>query len=97
MAKLQIRTSLDSVVVCGEFCGWDMGKAVRAERVSNSKYITVADLPRGEYKVFSCASFMGSEKYPTTGRDVPNRYFDGTADELISVFFNKYKGETKNE
>lgn len=87
MSKLQIKTRLNSVVLCGEFCDWDISKSIRIDRAKGAKYIAYNEMPRGEFKVFSCESYMGSEVYPTDGRPMANRYFDGTADETITVFF----------
>lgn len=88
MAKLQIKTALDSVVICGEFCDWDINRAVRADRVKGNKLITVSDMPVGEYRVLSCKSFACGEVYPTDGRQMSNRYFSGEANEVICCYFN---------
>lgn len=87
MARLNIRTNLRSVVIVGEFCGWDIEKAIRADLCKGRKYISV-DIPNGEYRVLSCKSFQGGEIYPTDGRQMPNRYF-GENDETITCYFEK--------
>ena len=87
MAKLYIRTNLRSVVLVGEFCGWDIDKAIRVDLKPGRKYISVA-LPRGEYRVLSCKSYHGGEVYPTDGRQMPNRYF-GDHNETITCYFLK--------
>lgn len=87
MAKLSIKTALDSVVVCGEFCDWNIDKAIRADRVKGQKFISVNDMPVGEYRVFSSKSFHGGEIYPTDGRQMSNRYFGGEINETISCYF----------
>lgn len=90
MAKLSIRTQTPevvSLVVVGEFCGWDIEKAVRVERKRGAKYITIDEMPKGEYRVLTCKSYMGGEIYPTDGRQMSNRYFGGDVDEIISVYF----------
>lgn len=87
MARLNIRTSLQSVVVVGEFCGWDIDKAMRAELKPGRKFISL-EMPQGEYRVLSCKSYQGGEVYPTDGRQMPNRYF-GTHGETITSYFEK--------
>lgn len=90
MAKLSIRTQtpeVASLVVVGEFCGWDVSKAKILERKPGAKYITFAGMPKGEYRVLTCKSYIGGEIYPTDGRQMSNRYFSGDVDEIISVYF----------
>lgn len=87
MARLNIRTNLQSVVVVGEFCGWDLDKAVRVELKPGRKFISL-EMPKGEYRVLSCRSYQGGEVYPTDGRQMSNRYF-GTHGEKITCYFAK--------
>ena len=89
MAKLSIKTNLKSVVVVGEFCGWDLDKALRVELKPKSKVLTVENFPAGEYKVLSCRNYQeGTEVFPTDGRPkVENRYFNGKDDEKIYCYF----------
>lgn len=87
MAKLSIKTKLDSVVLCGEFCHWDINKAIRLDRVKGQKYINMDDMPVGEYRVFAAKSFLAGEVYPTDGRQMANRYFSGEANEIICCYF----------
>ena len=87
MAKLQIQTTLDSVVVCGEFCDWNIDKSIVLDRKKGSKYLTIEDMPKGEYRVFSCKSFLGGEVYPKDGRQMSNRFFSGEANEVICSYF----------
>lgn len=87
MAKLQIQTTLDSVVVCGEFCDWNIDKSIVLDRKKGSKYLTIEDMPKGEYRVFSCKSFLEGEIYPKDGRQMPNRYFSGEVNEVICCYF----------
>lgn len=87
MAKLNIRTYLRSVVVIGDFCGWDIDKAPRVDLKPGRKFITV-ELPAGEYRVLSCRSWQGGEIYPTDGRQMSNRYI-GTHGETITCYFEK--------
>ena len=89
MARLNISTDLRSVVVVGEFCGWDLDKAVRCDLLKNRKHIHFDNMPQGEYKVLSCKSYQGGEVYPTDGREMPNRYFNGEKDETIYCYFKK--------
>ena len=93
MARLSINTHLRSVVIIGEFCGWDIDKAIRSERKKKSKLIHFDDMQRGEFRVLSCKSYQGGEVYPTDGRQMPNRYFNGEKDETIYCYF---KGENQN-
>lgn len=88
MSRLSIRTSLQSVVIVGEFCGWDVDKAIRAERKGKSKLIHFEDMPQGNYKILSCKSYHGGEVYPTNGKQMPNRYF-GDHNETITCYFRK--------
>ena len=88
MAKLTIYTPLKRVVICGEFCNWDIDKAREAVKTGKGKSIVVDDMPKGEYRVFSCKSFLGCEVYPC-GRQMPNRYFDGSVNEVIVSKFIK--------
>lgn len=85
MSRLFIRTNLQSVVIVGEFCGWDVDKAIRADLKPNRKHIAV-DIPKGEFRVLSCRSYQGGEIYPTDGRQMPNRYI-GEKTETITCYF----------
>lgn len=87
MARLSIKTNLLSVVVVGDFCNWDIDKAIRADREPARKLISIEGMPRGEYRVLSCKSYDGGEIYPTDGRQMANRYFDGKEDEKIYCYF----------
>lgn len=90
MAKLSIRTEtleISSLVIVGEFCDWDVNKSIRIERKKGAKFINVTDMPKGEYRILSCESYIGGEIYPTDGRQMSNRYFGGEVDETISVYF----------
>ncbi|MBQ8528990.1 MAG: hypothetical protein IJ459_04560 [Clostridia bacterium] len=87
MPKLSIRTSLNSVVLVGAFCGWDIDKAVRVDRKRDNKLIHFEDMPEGEYRVLSCRSYQGGEVYPTDRRQMANRYFNGEQDETINCYF----------
>lgn len=89
MAKLFIKTNLKSVVVVGEFCDWNLDKAVRVDLKKGNKTIVVEDLPQGEYKVMSCKNYSeGCEIFPTDGRNkVENRYFNGEENETIYCYF----------
>ena len=89
MARLFINTNLRSVVVVGEFCGWDIDKAMRIDLKKNRKTIIFDDMPSGEYRVLCCKSYDGGEAYPTDGRQMPNRYFNGIKDETIYCYFKK--------
>lgn len=88
MARLYINSNLHSIVLVGEFCGWDIEKAVRVDLKENRKKICVNPMPKGEYRILSCRSFQGGEVYASDGRQMPNRYF-GNNDETITVYFEK--------
>lgn len=88
MAKLQICTALDSIVLCGEFCDWDISRAIRVDKIKGNKLITIKDMPKGEYRIFSCKNFTSGEVYPTDSRQMPNRYFGGETNEVICCYFN---------
>ena len=89
MAKLFIKTKLKSVVVVGEFCDWDLDKALRVDLKAGNKTIVVDKFPKGEYKVLSCKNYQhGGEIFPTDGREkTENRYFNGSENETIHCFF----------
>lgn len=87
MARLFIKSKAKSVVVVGEFCDWDIEKAKRYDMKPKNKHIVVDDMPKGEYRVLSCKSYLGGEIYPTDGRQMHNRYFNGEYDETITCFF----------
>lgn len=87
MAKLSISSRLQSVVVVGEFCNWDVNKAIRADSEKGKRTIVIEDMPTGEYRVLSCKSYTGGEVYPTDGRQMANRYFSGKQDEKIYCYF----------
>lgn len=89
MAKLYIDTILKSVVCVGEYCGWDIDKALRFDRKEGQKLICAGEFPKGEYKILSCKSYEGAEVYPTDGRKMPNRYFNGIKNETIYCYFEK--------
>lgn len=89
MATLHINTNLHSVVVIGEFCGWDIDKAVRCDLKKNHKLIHYENMQKGEYRILSCKSYQGGEVYPTDGRQMPNRYFNGEKDETIYCYFKE--------
>ena len=87
MAKLLIKSKARAVYVVGEFCNWDCDKAIKAELKPKNKHIVVGDMPSGEYRVLNCKSYHGGEVYPTDGRQMANRYFDGTDTETIHCYF----------
>ena len=87
MAKLLIKTELKSVVLVGEFCNWDIEKAVRLDRKPNNKTIVADDFPKGEYRVLSCKNYQYGEVYPTDRRQMSNRYFSGEENETIYCYF----------
>lgn len=89
MARLSIDTALRSVVIVGEYCGWDIDKATRVDLKKGNKLIHINDMPKGEYRILSCKSFDGGEIYPTSGKQMPNRYFNGEKNETIYCYFNK--------
>lgn len=89
MARLNINSRLHSVVVVGEFCGWDMDKAIRVDLKEGDKLLHLDDMQKGEYKILSCKSYSGGEVYPTDGRQMPNRYFNGKINETIYCYFEK--------
>lgn len=85
--RLYIKTDLESVVVVGEFCDWDIDKAIKVELQPKRKLLCVQNMPKGEYRVLSCKSYLGGEVYPTDGRQMANRYFGGVEDEKIYCYF----------
>lgn len=87
MANLYIKSRLHSVVIVGEFCDWDIDRAIRADLQPNRKAICVKNMRKGEYRVLSCKSFDSGEIYPTDGRQMCNRYFGGEDDEKITCYF----------
>lgn len=87
MAKLFIQSDLKSVVVVGEFCDWNIDEAIRVDLKPYNKHIIVKDFPKGEYRVLSCKNYQNGEIYPTDGRQMPNRYFNGKEDERIFCYF----------
>lgn len=87
MAKLFIKTRAHSIVLVGEFCNWDIDKAKVYKLKPRNKHIIVDDMPKGEYRVLLCKSYLGGEIYPTDGRQMSNRYFSGEEDEKIIVHF----------
>ena len=89
MARLSINTALRSVVIVGEYCGWDIDRATRGDLKKGNKLIHINDMPKGEYRILSCKSFDGGEIYPTTGKQMPNRYFNGEKNETIFSYFIK--------
>lgn len=89
MSKLQIRTKANSVVIVGDFCKWELATAKQIDRIKGAKFIVCDEISQGEYKVLDCKSYQGNEIYPTNGRFMSNRYFDGTSDETINVFFKE--------
>ena len=87
MAKLYIKTTLNSVVVVGEFCEWDLEKALRVDRNPKNKTIVVDNMPKGEYRILSCKNYQCGEIYPTDRRQMQNRYFNGKENEQIHCYF----------
>lgn len=87
MAKLLIKTEMQSVVVVGEFCDWDLDRALRVDRKSGNKTIVVDNFPEGEYRVLCCRNYEGGEVYPNDGRQMQNRYFNGNENETIYCYF----------
>ena len=88
MRKLMIKTDLNSIVIVGEFCDWNIDNAIRVDKKSRNTLIVVDNMPRGEYRVLSCKSFQCGEVYPTDGRQMVNRYFNGEQNEKIFCYFN---------
>lgn len=87
MATLTIKSDLKSVVIVGEFCGWNIDNAKRVDAEDGKKLIRIEDMPKGEYRVLSCKSFQSGEIYPTDGRQMVNRYFNGEENEKIFCYF----------
>lgn len=88
MAKLFIKTRLNSVVIVGEFCEWKPEKGIRADKKEpRNALICVDEMPAGEYRVLTTRSYHGGEIYPTDGRQMANRYFGGTENEKIYCYF----------
>jgi hypothetical protein len=87
MAKLFIKTKLNSVVIVGEFCDWNLDAALRVDLKPQNKTIVVPKMPQGEYRVLSCKNYAGGEVYPTDGRQMQNRYFNGVENETIHCYF----------
>ena len=87
MARLMIKTDLNSVVIVGEFCNWDIDKALRVDKKPRNTLIVVDDMPKGEYRVLSTRGYHGGEIYPTDKRQMANRYFNGEQDEKIFSYF----------
>lgn len=87
-AKLFIKTDLNSVVVVGAFCQWDIERAIRVDRKPGNKTIVIDDFPKGEYRVLCCKSWQHGEVYPTDRRQMSNRYFSGLENETIYCYFN---------
>lgn len=87
MAKLYIKTNKKSVVIVGEFCAWNLDNALTVDLKKGNKTIVVEDFPKGEYRVLSCKDYAGGEIYPTDGRQMQNRYFNGEENETIHCFF----------
>ena len=80
--RLSIETKLDRVIVIGSFCDWDMNKAIEVNRKGKSKRLVVENMPKCEYKVLNCKSWLGEEK-PIK----ENRIFNGDKNEIIKVEF----------
>ena len=87
MARLSIKTNLKSIVVVGAFCDWDLDSALRIDLKHDRKLIHIDNFPEGEYRVLSCRSWQGGEIYPSDGRQMGNRYFNGKEDEKIYCYF----------
>ncbi|MEG1509430.1 MAG: hypothetical protein RR454_03125 [Clostridia bacterium] len=79
-------TNLDSVVICGEFCNWDIDNAIRVEKKPKAKFIIINNMPEGFFKCFSTKSFLGGE-VTQRGEDMNNRYMD-IFDKTIKIRFN---------
>lgn len=89
MAKLSIKTEVDTVYIVGEFCCWIEEWALRADRQAGAKLIHVDKMPKGEYRVLSSDCYKDGEVYPTDGRQMGNRYFSGDQDEKIYCYFRR--------
>ena len=87
MAKLKIQTTKSRVEVCGEFCDWKIENSITATKAKGGKFITIDEMPEGEYRVFSEKDFASGEIYPTDKRQMANRYFSGEANEVICSYF----------
>lgn len=88
MAQLFIKTAVDNVYVVGDFCEWDLDKAITVTRRNHNKLLRVESMPQGEYKVLCCRGWnFGEERYPTDHRRMSNRYFNGVEDEKIYCYF----------
>ena len=88
MAKLTISINnpyLREIYLCGKFCDWNVDKMIAVKKTKN-KFIA-NDMPKGEYKVFSCDKTFLSVETTKSGNDISNRYFSGNNDETIKVFF----------
>lgn len=85
MAKLTIKTHLSRVILIGEFCDWDMNKAVEYEKKKGNKNIIIDDMPTGEYKILSCRSWWFGEEKSEDGGTLPNRVFTGDRNRIIQA------------
>lgn len=89
--KLKFKTNfenLQTAYIIGEFCDWDLDKAMKVTKIKNAKFFTVEDMPVGEYKILTCLSWIGTEICPISKKTIINRYFNGMIDETV---FANYK------
>lgn len=82
--KLTVNTDIDEIVVCGEYCNWNLEKATVIKRKPNYKSIIVSNMPKGEYKLLSGRDWA-NEELDTIGK--PNRYFDNSKNESVVAKF----------
>lgn len=87
MANLLIKTKVNNVYVVGDFCNWSLDGGLTGVRKDKHNLIKIENMPEGEYRVLCCAGYWGGEIYPTDGRQMSNRYFNGKEDEKIYCYF----------
>lgn len=90
MACLKIQSKLNSIYICGDFCDWNMEKAIKVEKTNKSKDFMVEYMPTGYYKCFDSKTFFGGE-VDIYDNNIKDRHFDGV-DTRIKI---RFKGDEK--
>lgn len=89
MLRIFTNTAIKTVYICGEFCDWDIDKAIEVNRTDKKDYFYIPKMPIGEYKVFDVKSFLGTEINPVTKQPSYNRFYGGKNDEVITAYFKE--------
>lgn len=87
MPKLTVKTRLNRILLVGDFNEWNVNTAIEYVKNKRCKNIYIEDMPIGEYKILSAASFKFGEERNENGDILKNRKFSGKRNETVVLAF----------